>query len=82
MMGKSLHKKNEPIDRQIFAKNLRNARKDAGLRQEDLVRETHLSQAFISAVETGDANISLDNCSRLAKAVGKTLRELLDPKRR
>ena len=76
-MGKRLHEESAPIDLKTFSKNLRNARKDAGLSQEDLVKKTGLSQAFISGVESGK-NVGLKNASILAEAVGATLRDLLD----
>ena len=68
-------------ERKIFASNLKKARLDAGLTQEGLVRRTNLTQAFISGIETCKTNPSMDNASRLAKAVGKTLRDLLDPQK-
>ena len=81
MMGKRMQEE-IPIERQIFVKNLRNARKDANLRQEDIVTKAKLSQAFISAVETLEANPSFDTCVRLSRAVGVPFQELLDPKRK
>lgn len=65
-------------ERRAFAQNLKKARKEAGLTQEALVKITGLSQAFISGVETAKSTLSLDNASRLAHAVGKSLRCLLD----
>lgn len=83
-MGNRSEENNNLIikERKIFAKNLRNARKDADLKQRDLAEKTGLSQAFISGVETGEANVSLDNAARLAQAVGKPLRDLLDPQKK
>lgn len=81
MMGKRMDKE-IPVERQIFVKNLRNARKDANLRQDDLVTRAKLSQAYISAVETLEANPSFDTCVRLARAVGVPFRDLLDPQKK
>ena len=63
----------------MFAHNLKAARLDAGLTQEDMMRKTGLTQPFISSVEAGKSTVSLDNASKLAKAVGKPLWQLLNP---
>jgi transcriptional regulator with XRE-family HTH domain len=66
-------------ERKIFGRNLKSARKEAGLTQEDLVKITGLTQAFISNVETAKDAVSLDNAHVLADGVGKPLRQLLTP---
>ena len=66
-------------ERKIFANNLKKARLEAGLTQEDLVKRTNLTQAFISDVETGKSTVSLDNASLLADAVGQPLWQLQRP---
>lgn len=66
-------------ERKIFASNLKKARLEAGLTQEDLVKRTNLTQAFISDVETGKSTVSLDNASLLADAVGQPLWKLQKP---
>jgi transcriptional regulator with XRE-family HTH domain len=67
--------------RRIFARNFKEARKSAGLTQEDLVKMTGLTQAFISNIETGKSTVSLDNAHILSEAVDKTLTELLSPEK-
>lgn len=66
-------------ERRIFARNFKQARKEAGLTQEALSRITGLTQAFISDVENAKSTINLDNANVLAKAVGQPLWQLLSP---
>jgi len=66
-------------ERRIFAHNLAEARKQADLTQDDLVKITGLTQSFISKVENAEANVSLDNANRLAFAVKQPLWKLLNP---
>lgn len=68
-----------PKESRIFMRKLKEARKQAGMTQEDLVTRTGLTQVFISNVETGKSTLSLDNASRLAEAVGQPLWKLLNP---
>lgn len=66
--------------KKTFAHNLRQARIEAGLTQEDVMRKTGLTQPFISAIERAKTTVSLDNAYRLADAVGKPLCKLLSSK--
>lgn len=66
--------------RKIFGKNLKAARKEAGITQEDLVKRTGFTQSFISLVETAKCGISMDAAELLAEAVGQPLHKLLTPK--
>ncbi len=70
-----IHKK-----RRVFARNLRQARTEAGLTQEDVVKLTGLTQSFLSRIETAKSNISLDNAIVLAEVVRQPLCKLLTPK--
>jgi transcriptional regulator with XRE-family HTH domain len=63
--------------RKIFAKNLKAARIEAGLTQNDVVKITGLTQTFLSRVETAQTNISLDNALLLAEVVHQPLCKLL-----
>ncbi|WP_140628328.1 helix-turn-helix transcriptional regulator [Methylibium rhizosphaerae] len=65
--------------RQVFARNLRRARRLQDLTQEQLALEADMPRAYISRVERGTINISMDNADILAKAVGVPLRDLVDP---
>lgn len=66
-------------ERQIFARNLKRARKAAGLTQGDVIKLTGLTQPYLSDVENAKSNISLDNANILAAAVGQPLSRLLSP---
>jgi len=79
MSGSQENKKLVRKERKILAHNLKRARIDAGLTQEDMAKRTGLTQPFISGVESGTTTISLDNASRLAEAVGQPLYKLLSP---
>lgn len=63
--------------RKVFAQNLRAARIEAGLTQNDVAKITGLTQAFLSLVETAQTNISLDNAVVLAEVVRQPLCKLL-----
>ena len=64
--------------RQVFAKNLRAARTNLGLSQEDLAYRAGLHRTYIGSVERGERNISVDNMELLAIALGCSLIDLLD----
>ena len=66
-----------PELRKCFAENLRRARKAAGMTQVELCDETGLAQPYISEVERGLSNISLDTMEKIAEAVGKPLWTML-----
>jgi DNA-binding XRE family transcriptional regulator len=68
-------------DRKIFARNLREARKQKGLTQEDIQKKTGLTQQFISDVENGKTTLSLDNANLLAAAVEQPIWKLTNPVR-
>lgn len=73
---------NKPTsDRIVFGRNLKRARLIKGMSQELLGYEAGVSRTFVSDVERSERNLSLDNMSRLAAALGVPLRELVDPQR-
>ncbi len=47
--------------------------------QEGLALEAGVSRAYLSRVEHGTVNISFDSAEALAKAIGVSLRDLVDP---
>ena len=57
--------------------NIRKARAKTDLSQEDLALESELDRTYISSVERGERNISIDNIERLAKALECQVIELL-----
>lgn len=65
--------------REVFARNLRQARRLREISQEDLALATNLSRTYVSEVERGIRNVSIDNMGVLAEALGVPLRELVDP---
>jgi DNA-binding XRE family transcriptional regulator len=71
-----------PIDLQImFGESLKAARMRMGISQYELSRETGLTQQYLSLVETGRKNLTLRTMMALARAVGKTVSDMLRPRR-
>lgn len=62
-----------------FSKNLKKFRLEKGLSQEDLADECGLHRTYVSSVERGERNITVDNMEKLAIALGVDLRELISP---
>ena len=62
---------------QRFAKNLRTARKAAGLTQPELSRLSGHNQQFISLLERGDANPTLRTIETPAKALRREPSDLV-----
>src|SRR5581483_5549007 len=61
----------------IFGANLRKAREQLGLSQEQLAeRAGTAGRSYISSIEDGQQNISFHTAEALAKAVGMTLQQL------
>ena len=63
--------------RLIIAKNLRVFRKELGLSQEKLGFASGLDGSYISGIERGERNVSIDNIERLSLALNKQIYELL-----
>jgi transcriptional regulator with XRE-family HTH domain len=55
--------------RQVFARNLRKARKSAGVSQEELAYRAELDRTYVSALERCLYSASLDTIERLANAL-------------
>lgn len=71
-------KRNHPDQlRDILARNLRLLRAHRGLSQEGLAFESGINRTYVSDVERGVRNVSIDNISRLATALGVPAWELL-----
>lgn len=66
-----------PSARQLFARNLREARSGLGLSQEELAEIAGLHRTYIGSVERAERNISVDNMEQLARALKKTVVDLL-----
>lgn len=65
--------------RQVFARNVRLVRVNAGISQERMAAEAELDRAFVGTLERGQRNISIDNIELIAKAIGVAAHELMDP---
>jgi transcriptional regulator with XRE-family HTH domain len=75
-MGKA----SKPLSaRQVFARNLRGARRVKDISQEELALRAGLSRPYVGSVERGERNVSIDNMGLLAQALGLPLHELLNP---
>jgi transcriptional regulator with XRE-family HTH domain len=76
-----MKKPNQPqlSARKVFGRNLRRARRLKEVTQEELALRADLSRTYVSEVERGARNISIDNMSLLAQALDVTLRDLVDP---
>lgn len=68
-----------PDPKTVFARNVKRLRIAAGLSQEELASRAGLHRTYISSVERGRRNISLENIYALASALGSDPRELLAP---
>jgi transcriptional regulator with XRE-family HTH domain len=64
--------------REIVGSNIRTCRTSAGLTLEQLAEKADLSWPYLSEIERGRENISLDKLARLAKALNVTLTKLVE----
>lgn len=64
--------------RQVFGRNLRRVRRDKGLTQEELSHVTGLMQSYLSEIEAGKRNVSIDNIDAVAKALKISLAQLFE----
>jgi len=60
-------KSNEALDDYKLGANIRKARKDRGVSLEQLATGTKLSVSFLSQLERGKANVSVENLMKIAK---------------
>lgn len=71
-------KRNHPDElREILARNVRLLRAARGMSQEALAFESGINRTYVSDVERGVRNVSIDNVSRLARSLGVQPWELL-----
>ena len=64
--------------RLIVGKNIRTCRTHAGLTLEQLAEKADLSWPYLSEIESGRENISLDKLVRLAQALNVKLARLVE----
>lgn len=77
-----MRKASKPLSaREVFARNLRRARRLKEISQESLALELGMSRPYLSSVERGARNVSIDNMGRLANALGIALSDLVDPEK-
>lgn len=65
--------------RRIFARNLKAARREAGLTQKDIREKLGFAQSYLSELENGRSTISLDNLELLAAVLNKPVWKLVKP---
>jgi len=65
--------------RKVFGRNMRRLRREMGLTQEELSHASGLMQSYISEIEAGKRNVSIDNIDAVAKALGVSLAQLFEP---
>lgn len=63
-----------------FGNKVRQVRLSRGLSQEQLAFISNLHRTYISGVERGLRNVSLDNIERIAKALNISIGDLMNPK--
>lgn len=62
--------------RKTLGARVRQLRRDAGVSQEDFADSCGFARSYMSRIERGTANLSLDAIERLATAFGITVEEL------
>ena len=62
----------------MLGETIRAHRKQAGLSQEKLAEKAELHPVYISAVERGAKNISVDTLIRITKVLGIRVRDLVE----
>ncbi len=61
-----------------FGHQVRKGRKRTGLSQEALAAKAKIHRNHMGAIERGEANVTLLNMERIAKALGVKVRDLID----
>lgn len=64
--------------RQLFGEKIRILRVERGLSQEELAFRCGLHRTYISDIERGTRNVSLDNINKLSKALDVLPNELMN----
>lgn len=62
----------------VLAQNLRRLRTATGLSQEELAARAGLHRTYVSSIERGQRNVSVENIFALARALGCRPAELVD----
>ncbi|MGY6521456.1 MAG: helix-turn-helix domain-containing protein [Mongoliitalea sp.] len=61
-----------------FGIRLKTLRKEKGLSQEELAERSGLNRPYISGIEQGKRNVSLEVMEKLAEALGVRMMELVE----
>ena len=61
----------------VLGETIRTRRLELGMSQEDMAEASGLHRTYVGDVERGERNISIDNMEKMAKAVKKSLAELV-----
>lgn len=67
--------------RQVLGENVKTARQSLDLSQEALAHRSEIDRTYISGIERGKRNPSLDLIAKLAETLKTTPSRLLTPKR-
>ncbi|MEL7539918.1 MAG: helix-turn-helix transcriptional regulator [Pseudomonadota bacterium] len=62
---------------QIFARSVRKLRHEQGLSQDDLGEMSGLTRNYIGMIERDETSPTLDSVAAIAKALGKSAKDLL-----
>ena len=60
-----------------FGEKLRKLRKQRGISQEELAGRAGLHRTYVSSVERGERNVSLETIERLARGLGLPMGDLM-----
>jgi XRE family transcriptional regulator, regulator of sulfur utilization len=64
------------LTRETFGRNMRHRRKELGMSQEELGDRAGLEQSYVSNVEAGTRNVSIDNIARIARGLNLEIEQL------
>jgi transcriptional regulator with XRE-family HTH domain len=65
--------------KEVVGLNIRRIRTQAGLSQEELAYRAKLHRTYISSIERGERNVSVENIFAIAEALKVPPGDLLDP---
>ncbi len=60
-----------------FGDNVRTVRRAKGISQEDLADRAGLHRTYVSSVERGERNVTLETIEKLSKALGVSMAKLM-----
>jgi len=75
----SMNTETENRARMLLAKNLRALRKAKGCSQEEFADLAGFHRTYVSQIERGIVNVTIDNMQRIAEVLGVQVSDLLLP---